>query len=96
MAATKAVNMGGASPLALIGFNPLLKGRKAPAHPAMAPQKMGPKTGKANSLGAREDPAAYVNLTITIARNVSYKKTMAAFARCIPEFTTGSEITVQA
>jgi hypothetical protein len=70
VAAIKAESIGWARP-ALMGSKPLLKGRKAPPHPAIDPQKMGPKTGKPNSEGAIASPAAMVSLQTTYALRVS-------------------------
>ena len=40
-----------------MGSRPLLKGRNAPPHPAMVPQKIGPNRGKENVVGAIVDAA---------------------------------------
>lgn len=68
----------GARPLFSRGARPLSKGRKAPPHPAMEPQKMGPKKGKENSLAGMAAAAAVVSLTTTEARWVSNKVMHAA------------------
>lgn len=82
VAATNAVYIGCAKPVK-IGSSPLLRGKKAPPQPPIAPQKMGPNTAISKSLGAMAAPAALVSLVTTDARIVSYK-TMRAVLR-IPE-----------
>jgi hypothetical protein len=78
VAPTKPEIIGGAKPSSLMGSKPLLNGRNAPPHPPIAPQKIGPKMGKANSLAGMAAAAAPVSLHTTKARIVSYKKTTAA------------------
>jgi hypothetical protein len=79
VAPTKAENMGGSKP-SLMGSRPLLRGKKAPPHPARVPQKMGPKRGKENSLGGMASAAARVNFVTTNARKVSYRTVTLACA----------------
>ena len=78
MAAIKADIMAGANPSFLMGSNPLFNGRKAPPHPATAPQNIGPKIGKLKSLAGIVEPAAAVSFTTTEALRHSYKKMMTA------------------
>mmetsp|Transcript_37476 Transcript_37476/g.54862 ORF Transcript_37476/g.54862 Transcript_37476/m.54862 type:complete len:86 (-) Transcript_37476:451-708(-) len=70
VAATSAESMGEARPF-LIGSSPLLRGRKAPPQPAIAPHAIGPKTGKGKMLAGILEPAASVKVTTTLARRVS-------------------------
>lgn len=70
----------------LIGSRPLFNGRKAPPQPAIPPQKIGPKTGKPNTLGAIFFAAKPIRFTATLALKVS-NKTMKQTVRICDEVT---------